>query len=153
MKHAGLTATALLLALVACGPSEVAAPASPQAPDAGTPSYSAAGGPGEGLPPSETTAGPIPLEFRHVWAIEAKDCAEEPALTRIAIAPGAIRFYEGRSVVVSAEAPHENALNLQVDHMAEGQTSREAQVLALDASGTTLTYNRRGSTFTYKRCD
>lgn len=43
---------------------------------------------GEELPTSQTTPGPIPLGFRHVWAISAKDCTADPALTRIAIAPG-----------------------------------------------------------------
>jgi hypothetical protein len=143
-------------ALAACGegppPPAEPTPAA-EAPAPGASQYSATPAPGEELPTSQTTPGPIPLEFRHVWAIETADCTGEPGLTRIAIAPGAIRFYEGRSVVVSAEAPHEGALALQVDHMAEGQTSREAHTLALDEAKTALTYNRGGSNFTYKRCD
>jgi hypothetical protein len=115
--------------------------------------YFAAPQPGKELPTSQTTPGPIPLEFRHVWAIDAKDCTADPSLTRIAIAPGAIRFYEGRSVVVSSDSPHVGAVTLDVAHTAEGETSREAHVLALDSSGRTLTYLRRDQTFTYTRCD
>lgn len=118
-----------------------------------SPSYSATPAPGEELPPSQTTPGPIPLDFRHVWAIEAADCRAAPGLTRIAIAPGAIKFYEGRSEVVSADAPHDGALVLQIAHTAEGQTSNETHTLALDDAKTTLTYQRGGNIFTYRRCD
>jgi len=156
MTHERFVAATLFVSLAACGPSEKsaepAATQTPPAPETTSPSYAATPAPGEDLPPSQTT-GPIPLEFRHVWAVEAKDCTAEPALTRISISPAAIRWYEGRSIVVSAEAPHQGAASLQVDHMAEGQTSRETHVLALDEAGATLTYNRNGSTFTYKRCD
>lgn len=107
----------------------------------------------EELPPSQTTPGPIPLEFRHVWAIDAKDCTASPGLTRIAIAPGAIRFYEGRAVVVSADVPHERSAALEVSHSAEGETSQETHALAVSEDGRTLTYGRRGSSFTYTRCD
>ena len=114
------------IALTACGePDETAAvePA-PQAPAAAPPaSYSATPPPGVELPTSQTTPGPIPLEFRHVWAIEAADCTKEPALTRIAIAPGAVKFYEGRSEVVSATVPHEGALTMEVAHSSEGNDS------------------------------
>ena len=88
-----------------------------------------------------------------MWAIDAKDCTASPGLTRIAIAPGAIRFYEGRSVVVSAEKPHERTAALEVTHSAEGQTSQETHALALSEDSRTLTYGRRGSSFTYQRCD
>lgn len=157
-----LSAFALLAALTACGPSEPPeAPPQPAEtpippapnPDPSSPSYSATPAPGKELPTSQTTPGPIPLEFRHVWAIETADCTKEPGLTRIAIAPGAIRWYEGRSVVTSAEAPHAGALTMKVDHMAEGQTFHETHVLALDDAKTTLTYDRNGVKFTYKRCD
>ncbi len=98
------------------------------------------------------TPGPIPLDFRHVWAIEAKDCTAAPGLTRIAIAPGAIRFYEGRSVVTDADVAQDGSLKLNVQHAAEGQTSEETHTLKLDATGHTLTYRRRDATFTYTRC-
>lgn len=164
MMKRSLPALALLAALTACGQpaTDTTAPASQTAetetppapnPDPSSPSYSATPAPGEELPPSQTTSGPVPLEFRHVWAIETADCTKEVALTRIAIAPGAVRWYEGRSVVVSASAPHEGALTMEVDHMSEGQTSRETHVLALDEAGTTLTYKRNGATLTYTRCD
>lgn len=155
MKHQPLF-FALALALAACGEPAAPPPAptvetSPALPES-SPSYSATPAPGEELPPSQTTPGPIPLEFRHVWAIEAADCTAAPGLTRIAIAPGAIKFYEGRSEVVSANAPHDGALVLQIAHTAEGQTSNETHTLALDEAGTTLTYQRGGDTFTYTRC-
>lgn len=154
-------ATTLALGLSACGPNEpatsaqkpgeTASPAPVSEPPA---SYAATPAPGEELPPSQTTAGPIPLEFRHVWAIDAKDCKADPSLTRIAIAPGAIKFYEGRSEVTSVDAPHEGAAVLHVAHSAEGQTSTETHVLALDDAKTTLTYKRGDNPeLTYKRCD
>ena len=151
--------TALAIALAACSEPENTPPAPatetspPPVISENAPSYSATPAPGEELPPSQTTPGPIPLDFRHVWAIEAADCRAAPGLTRIAIAPGAIKFYEGRSEVVSADAPHEGALVLQIAHTAEGQTSNETHTLALDEARTTLTYQRDGNTFTYKRCD
>jgi hypothetical protein len=143
----------LAAALAACGePDDTAAvePAPAAAPPA---SYSATPPPGVELPPSQTTPGPIPPEFRHVWAIEAADCTREPALTRITIAPGAVKFYEGRSEVVSATAPHEGALTMEVAHSSEGTTARETHALVLDDSGAKLTYHRRGAEFTYTRCD
>lgn len=116
-------------------------------------SYAAIPVPGEELPPSQTTEGPIPLDYRHVWAIEPSDCTNDPALTRIAIAPGAVKFYEGRSEVVSADTPHNGALVLKINHTAEGQTTNETHVLALGEAKTTLTYKRGENSFTYKRCD
>jgi hypothetical protein len=115
--------------------------------------YAAVPAPGEELPPSQTTPGPVPLEYRHVWAIDAKDCAADPGLTRIAIAPGAIRFYEGRSVVTRSDVGEDDALTLQVEHAAEGMTSKETHVLRLQEGQRTLVYQRRGETFTYARCD
>jgi hypothetical protein len=109
--------------------------------------------PGETLPPSQTTPGPIPLDFRHVWAVDKRDCKAEPALTRIAIAPGAIRFYEGRAVVVTANTNLEGTVALEVDHTSEGTTNREAHTLALNPAKTTLTYDRNGEAITYVRCD
>lgn len=154
-------APVLAFALSACGPNQPAAEApvatALQAAATATeppPSYAATPNPGDELPPSQTTAGPIPLEFRHVWAIDAKDCTASPSLTRIAIAPGAVKFYEGRSEVTSVDAPHPGAAVLHVSHMSEGQTSVEAHTLALDDAKTTLTYKRGDNPpMTYKRCD
>lgn len=154
----------IALAFAACGerPTETAIvePASqtpaavPSSPAAGaSPAYSATPIPGEELPPSQTTPGPVPLEFRHVWAIEAADCTKEPALTRIAIAPGAVKFYEGRSEVVTVNAPHEGALTMDVAHASEGTVNRETHTLALDDTGRKLTYRRRGAEYIYVRCD
>jgi len=135
-------------AMAAAPPPQVQTPA--PAPDG---PYYATPAPGEELPTSQTTPGPIPLQFRHVWAIAPADCARAPGLTRIAIAPGAIRFYEGRAVVVTAEASGDTALILDADHTAEGETARERHNLQLDPGHTRLTYMRRNSTFTYVRCD
>ncbi|RYZ06218.1 MAG: hypothetical protein EON61_13955 [Alphaproteobacteria bacterium] len=151
-----IVAPVLAFGLSACGPDKpvVEAPAV-TAPMAEQPaSYAATPAPGEELPPSQTTAGPIPLEFRHVWAIDAKDCTADPSLRRIAIAPGAIKFYEGRSEVTSVDAPHVGAAVLRVTHAAEGQTASETHTLALDETKTTLTYKRGDNPpLTYKRCD
>lgn len=149
-------ASLAVLALAACGekPVETASVDPPAVPSTETPpAYSATPSPGEELPTSQTTPGPIPLEFRHVWAIETADCTKEPALTRIAIAPGAVKFYEGRTEVVSASVPHEGALTMQVAHTSEGTTEQETHVLALDDTGRTLTYQRRGAEYIYTRCD
>jgi hypothetical protein len=162
MKTAPIILVALMLA--ACGerPTETAdVEPTPQAPVAAPPSlaagtpptYSATPAPDEALPPSQTTPGPIPLEFRHVWAIEAADCTKEPALTRIVIAPGAVKFYEGRSEVVSANAPHQGALTMEVTHSSEGTMAEETHTLALDDTGKKLTYKRRGAEYIYTRCD
>lgn len=153
-----LPLAATVLALAACDNSAPppAAPIiteSPSPPPAPTGPYYATPAPGEELPTSQTTPGPIPLEYRHVWAIAAEDCAADPSLTRIAIAPGAIRFHESRAVVSSADASRPGTLTLVVDHSTEGQTSRETHTLSLDATGKTLTYSRNDTSFTYVRCD
>lgn len=151
-----VVAPVLALTLSACGEDRSTSDTpSATAPAAGPPaSYAATPAPGEELPPSQTTAGPVPLEFRHVWAIDAKDCSADPSLTRIAIAPGAIKFYEGRSEVTSADAPHVGAAVLHVMHASEGQTSTETHTLALDEARTTLTYKRGDNPpLTYTRCD
>jgi len=151
-----VVAPVLALTLSACGPDTPVVEASTaSAPNAEPPtSYAATPAPGEELPPSQTAAGPIPLEFRHVWAIDAKDCVADPSLTRIAIAPGAIKFYEGRSEVTSVDAPHAGAAVLNVTHSSEGQTSSELHTLALDEAKTTLTYKRGDNPpLTYKRCE
>lgn len=127
------------------GPAPLAAPVAPGA------SY-AAEDPDGTLPPSMTTPGPVPLDLRHVWAIEPADCTSDVGLTRISIAPGAIRFYEGRSVVLSsAETP--DGVRLDVEHTSEGATSTQTHTLELDGQGQTLTYRRNGEVFRYRRCD
>jgi hypothetical protein len=105
------------------------------------------------IPPAQLSAGPIPREFRHVWAIAPTDCTAEPGLTRIAIAPGAVRFYEGRSAVQTVDAPQAGAAVLQVEHASKGHTSLETHMLSLDETKMRLTYQRRGKTFAYGRCD
>jgi hypothetical protein len=125
----------------------VTPPPAPSGPFAATPE------PGVELPTSQTTPGPIPLAFRHVWAIAPEDCNAEPGLTRIAIAPGAIRFYEGRSVVISANTSLEGTVALKVSHASEGTRTEEAHTLALNPGKDMLTYDRNGEAFTYKRCD
>jgi len=149
----------LAIMLAGCGqPENTPSPGTPvnieaAPPEPSSPSYAATPEPGMELPPSQTTPGPIPLEFRHVWAIEPGDCTAAPGMTRMAIAPGAIKFYEGRSEVVSANAAQDGALTLRVSHASEGQTVTETHILALDEAKTTLTYQRGGNSFTYRRCD
>ena len=167
IRIAALTCAVTLAAvsLAACGepqqppvippvPIPEPVPAPPTTPmPAPTGGYAAVPAPGEELPTSQTTPGPVPLNFRHVWAIDAKDCRADPGLTRIAIAPGAIRFYEGRSVVTSSDVSGDGVLTLEVEHAAEGTTSSERHVLRLQDGDRTLIYQRRGETFTYTRCD
>ena len=154
-----LLALPLMISAVACAPAPAPAPAEPTPAVVETPAPAGpavtepAPAPGETLPPSQTTPGPIPLDFRHVWAVDKRDCKAEPALTRIAIAPGAIRFYEGRAVVVTANTNLEGTVALEVDHISEGATNREAHTLALNPAKTTLTYDRNGEAITYVRCD
>ncbi len=161
MHRTVISLCAALVTLSACGdpaPELAVEPAVP-APYVETPAPAGAAvtepapAPGETLPPSQTTPGPIPLDFRHVWAVDKRDCKAEPALTRIAIAPGAIRFYEGRAVVVTASTNLEGTVALEVDHTSEGTTNREAHTLALNPAKTTLTYDRNGEAITYVRCD
>lgn len=135
-------------------PIPVPPPALPPVPAAApTGGYAAIPAPGEELPTSQTTPGPVPLAYRHVWAMEARDCTATPGLTRIAIAPGAVRFYEGRSVVRNSDARTDGSVSLEVEHAAEGVTTPETHVLALTDNERTLRYQRRGETFTYTRCD
>lgn len=157
-------ALTVLIALAGCSePAEppIASTAdSPPAPVAPTPEpgappaeYASSAPSDVEAPPSQTTPGPVPLEFRHVWAIKVADCTAEPGLTRIAIAPAAVKFYEGRSEVVSVEESGPKGVIMQVSHVAEGQKENQVHTLKLDDAGTTLTYERGGSTFTYTRCD
>ena len=91
--------------------------------------------------------------FRHVWASDKKACSADPSPTRIAVAPGAIRWYEGRSVVVTANTSLEGTAALEVDHTTDGTTTREAHTLVLNPAKTQLTYDRNGKSMTYIRCD
>ncbi len=161
------TLAPLLLTLCACGqpvseptreelapqiPSSSVANPAPPAPALGADqSYSADNPRGE-QPTSLTTPGPVPLAYRHVWAIDAADCTSQPGLTRVAISPAAIKFYEGQSAVLSA-TENASGLTLSVEHTAEGETSTQTHVLALDATGETLTYTRNGEVFLYQLCD
>ena len=166
MTRLALTAAALVLALSACGdrspPADTQSPraqapdtastsASPAAPPAGP--FAATPATGEELPTSQTTPGPIPLAYRHVWAIDPADCTNEPGLTRIAIAPGASRFYEGRAVVKKSQVEGPDKLLLDVDHTSEGETRPERHAFALNNSGSRLLYQRSGDSFKYVRCD
>lgn len=158
MMHSYVLAS--VVALVACSESAIvsrtpdrqpgdATSMSPALPE----QYAVTPPPGGELPPSQTTPGPIPVEFRHVWAIEVADCKRDPGLTRIAIAPGAIKFYEGRAEVTSLEQTAADGVIMQVKHSAEGGTETEVHHLKLNSAGTTLSYDRGGSNFTYTRCD
>jgi hypothetical protein len=147
-----------LIALAACTESTMApARVSPAEPagqrSSQSQAFSATPPPGQDLPPSQMTPGPIPTEFRHVWAIEIADCKRDPGRTRIAIAPGAVKFYEGRSEVVSLEQTGAREAIMHVRHLAEGQNELQIQTLKVNDAGTTLTYGRGGSTYTYTRCD
>ena len=161
--------SALALALSACGapPQPEPAPApepaaeapqpgpstapSPPAPPAGP--FAVTPQPGEELPTSQTTPGPIPVAFRHVWAIVPADCTADPGLTRIAIAPGAVRFYEGRAVVTKSYVEGPDKLLLDVELMSEGETRAQRHALALNNAGSRLIYLRGQDSFTYIRCD
>ena len=165
MIRLALATATLVFALSACGESppaddllETAAPppppsepAAPAAPPAGP--FAAIPAPGEELPPSQTTPGPIPLAYRHLWAIDPADCAKQPGLTRIAIAPGAVRFYEGRAVVKSAQVEGPDKLLLDVEHTSEGETRPERHALALSNAGSRLLYLRGRESLTYIRCE
>jgi hypothetical protein len=167
MIRPALTIAALILALSACGdPSpaddilaapvaqpanEPVGPASPAAPPAGP--FAATPAPGEELPPSQSTPGPIPLAYRHLWAIDPIDCTRQPGFTRIAIAPGAIRFYEGRAVVTKAQVEGPDKLLLDVSHTSEGETRPQRHSLALSNAGSRLLYQRGRESLRYIRCD
>ncbi len=101
---------------------------------------------------STPDAGPIPVPFRAVWAIEEVDCMSQPGLTRITIGPSGVQFYEGRSEVLSASSGADGRLDLEVDHMAEGMTERQRQTLRLSGDARALTYTRGEQTFLYSRC-
>lgn len=131
-------------------PSSTPGSPSPPAP-AGSPASYVADDPEGDLPASMPTPGPVPLAYRHFWAIDSADCTREPALTRIAIAPGAITFYEGRAAVLSA-TENASGLTLAVEHTAEGETSTQTHALSLDEAGSSLTYARNGQVFLYQLC-
>jgi hypothetical protein len=115
--------------------------------------FAATPAPGEELPTSQTTPGPIPVDYRHVWAIDPADCRADPGLTRIAIAPGAIRFYEGRAVVTRSQIEGSDKLLLDVEQSSEGETRTVRHSLALKNAGSRLIYLRGHDSFTYIRCD
>jgi hypothetical protein len=139
--------TILGAAAAACGDASLTPTAEPPAP------YSVNSQPLADVPRPNEAPGPIPPEFRHAWALQTADCSEKPGLTRIVIGADSIAFYEGRSAVISATVPHEDALTLEVDHAAEGAVARETHALALDDTGRKLTYERRGVEYVYTRCD
>jgi len=142
-----LTTTALAFAVAACG--NPAPPADPQP-------TSTAQAPGEASTPAAPAAppaGPIPLAYRHVWAIDPADCTKQPGLTRISIAPDAISFYEGRAVVKKAQVEGPNKLLLDVDHTAEGEIRPERHAFALSNAGSRLLYQRGRDSLNYVRCD
>ena len=167
MLRPALTTAALLFSLTACDeppsasnpqpeaaaqePSEPAAPTGPGTPPAGP--FAATPAPGAERRTSQTTPGPIPLGYRHLWAIDPADCARQPGLTRIAIAPGAIRFYEGRAVVKSAQIEGPDKLLLDVAHTSEGETRPERHSLGLRNAGSRLLYQRGRDSINYIRCD
>lgn len=134
-------------AFASCGETSIAPASDPPAP------YSANSQPLAAVPRPDEAPGRIPPEFRHAWALQTEDCVEAPRLTRIVIGPDTVTFYEGLSSVISATAPHEDALTLEVDHAAEGVVARETHSLALDDTGRKLTYERRGVEYVYTRCD
>lgn len=148
---ASVTEPATTMAEISPAPTPVAEPPSPAPAPSGD--FFETAKPGEELPTSMTTPGPIPTAFRHVWAPDRKACTADPSPTRLAIAPGAIRFYEGRSVVVTANTNLEGTVALQVDHTAEGTTTREAHILTLSPDKKQLTYDRDGQALTLIRCD
>jgi hypothetical protein len=96
--------------------------------------------------------GPIPVPYRKVWAIKAADCTAEPGLTRIAISPNAVKFYEGRADVVSVEENGGRELMMAVKQTAEGETKADTHILKLDDRAGTLSYQRGKETFLYHRC-
>lgn len=108
---------------------------------------------GEELPTSQTTPGVVPLPYRFVWAIDKKDCIADGSLTRIAIAPGAVRSHDGRAVITSADESRAGILVLQTERLAEGEIIRETHTLALDASEKKLAYQIGDTDRSYIRCD
>lgn len=150
MTRSGLTSAVLLFTLSAYGEPSHAADLQP------TPAGKAADeatAPGKELPTSQTTPGPIPLAYRHLWAVDPADCARQPGLTRITIAPGAIRFHEGQAVVKKAQVEGPDKLLLDVDHTSEGEMRPERHSLALSNAGSRLLYQRDGDSLNYIRCD
>lgn len=151
----GIIAPALAaLAFSGCNPEPASEPEVAETPSpAPAPwDYATPQGDDEELTPAQTTPGPIPLPYRAVWAIEQIDCTSDPGLTRISIAPGTIRFYEGRSVVQSATVRPDGSLELEVEHMSEGTTESQRHVLRLSGDAESLSYSRGDSTFAYRRC-
>jgi len=108
---------------------------------------------GEELPTSQTTPGVVPLPYRFVWAIDRKDCTAAESVTRIAIAPGAVRSHDGRAVITSADESRPDSLVLHTERLAAGQIISETHTLALDPGGQKLAYQIGDMTRSYIRCD
>lgn len=165
MQRLALFATSFtaLVALAACNPDSAPTPphdaaTAPAPPPASAPwDYATPQGTGPSADQAaaenaEHPPGLIPVPFRAVWAIEEVDCTNEPGLTRIAIAPDSISFYEGRSQVLSASSGADGRLNLEVEHVAEGMTEGQRQTLHLAGDAQSLVYTRGDHTFSYRRC-
>lgn len=136
-------------------PAEVAAtPPAPLSPPPELPGpYFRTPAPGEELPTSQTTPGLVPLDYRHVWAIDRKDCTAAESPTRIAISPGAVRSHEGRAVISSTDESRPGILVLHTDRISGDQIIPETHTLALEDAGKTLTYERGDTRLTYIRCE
>jgi hypothetical protein len=150
MTRSALTSAVLLFSLSACGQLP---PAEEVQPGPAVKAADEATAPGEELPTSQTTPDPIPLAYRHLWAVDPADCSRQPGLTRIAIEHGAIRFHGGEAVVKKAQAEGPDKLLLDVDHTSEGEMRPERHSLALNHAGSRLLYQRGRDSLNYIRCD
>lgn len=150
MTRSALTSAVLLFSLSACGQLP---PAEEVQPGPAAKAADEATAPGEELPTSQTTPDPIPLAYRHLWAVDPADCSRQPGLTRIAIEHGAIRFHGGEAVVKKAQAEGPDKLLLDVDHTSEGEMRPERHSLALNHAGSRLLYQRGRDSLNYIRCD
>ena len=121
---------------------EVLPSRTPQPDEIGRPNASA---------PADAPPGPIPPGYRGTWAIEAKDCAGQPGMTRIRIAPASIGYYEAQSEVIGARRAG-SRLMLDIVHHAEGTTEEAQQIIDLSADGRRLSFHRGGAVFTYRKC-
>lgn len=101
--------------------------------------------------PADTVRGPIPPAYRGAWAIETKDCRGQPGMTRIAVMPAEIGYYEGRSEVKTATRVG-SRLTIDVVHHAEGMTEKSRQTIDLSADGQRLSFSRGGTSFAYRKC-
>lgn len=166
MRRLILPAATGLIMLAACQPApdgeegveniageENEAAARPSAPEvlpSRTPEPDEIGGP-DAPTPVDAAPGPIPPAYRGTWAIEAKDCAGQPGMTRIRITPAAIGYYEGQSDVSKA-AREGSRLTLDIVHHAEGVAEKAQQIIDLSADGKRLSFHRGGTIFAYRKC-